>query len=156
MSNHLRYKVSFVAANNSICQGKKTLTCKWGLKATYYMTAAIWWFSLITKAYLHKLLLWQVLRLRDLLLLFWNFLNWSKKFLFLVQEVNETTQLDRKSLIVEFTSSSDGKEALARAANLLLMKHLKQGDLGADNKNKIFTESHMTEALQAVGLFTIP
>lgn len=56
-----------------------------------------------------------------------------------------------KTMSLEFASQSDGKEALARAANLLFMKHLKLRSLGESQEDKIFTEAHMAEALKDVG-----
>ncbi|THF93866.1 hypothetical protein TEA_025366 [Camellia sinensis var. sinensis] len=55
--------------------------------------------------------------------------------------------LDRKPNL-EFVSYSDGKEAVAKAASLLFQKHY----LGREEKEPpIFTESHVSEALSAVG-----
>ncbi|KAK4785962.1 hypothetical protein SAY86_002651 [Trapa natans] len=66
----------------------------------------------------------------------------------LYEEGDEKSVLDSKTMIIEFTSQSDGKEALVRAANLLL-KRLRS--LGENQEEKIFTEAQMTEALKAVG-----
>ncbi|XP_058190622.1 uncharacterized protein LOC131307901 isoform X1 [Rhododendron vialii] len=52
-----------------------------------------------------------------------------------------------KRITVEFASYSDGKEAVAKAANLLFAKYISDGD----QKDQIFTESRLTEALKAVG-----
>lgn len=54
-----------------------------------------------------------------------------------------------KRITVEFASYSDGKEAVAKAANLLFAKYISDGD----QKDQIFTESQLTEALKAIGLF---
>ncbi|KAK4789466.1 hypothetical protein SAY86_016770 [Trapa natans] len=58
---------------------------------------------------------------------------------------------DPRVMSLEFASQSDGKDALARAANLLFMKHLKLRSLGDAQEEKIFTEAHMVEALKDVG-----
>ncbi|KAK4762472.1 hypothetical protein SAY86_008240 [Trapa natans] len=68
----------------------------------------------------------------------------------LYEEGDEKSGLDSKTMILEFTSQFDGKEALARAANLLFKRHLKLS-LGENQEEKIFTEAQMTEALKAVG-----
>ncbi|KAI8027163.1 hypothetical protein LOK49_LG02G03633 [Camellia lanceoleosa] len=55
--------------------------------------------------------------------------------------------LDRKPNL-EFVSYSDGKEAVAKAAIIPFQKHY----LGREEKEPpIFTESHVSEALSAVG-----
>ncbi|XP_031267063.1 dehydrodolichyl diphosphate synthase complex subunit NUS1-like [Pistacia vera] len=59
--------------------------------------------------------------------------------------------LDHKHISVEFASFSDGKEAVAKAANLLFRRYLKLGDSDKIQEEKIFTEARMTEALTAVG-----
>lgn len=56
--------------------------------------------------------------------------------------------LDQKLMTIEFASFSDGKEAVAKAANLLFMNHLK---LGGDLMAPIFTERNITDALRAIG-----
>ncbi|CAK9172103.1 unnamed protein product [Ilex paraguariensis] len=60
--------------------------------------------------------------------------------------------LDQKYMALEFASLSDGKEAAARAANLLFVKYY----LGGADTKPIFTESLMAEALKAVGLSFFP
>ncbi|KAH9656582.1 Ditrans,polycis-polyprenyl diphosphate synthase ((2E,6E)-farnesyldiphosphate specific) [Citrus sinensis] len=59
--------------------------------------------------------------------------------------------LDCKHITLEFASFPDGKEAVAKAANLLFMKYVKLGGSGKIQEEKIFTEAHMSEALRAVG-----
>ncbi|KAA8545954.1 hypothetical protein F0562_020595 [Nyssa sinensis] len=54
--------------------------------------------------------------------------------------------LDKKDITLEFASFSDGKEAVVKAANLLFVKYY----LG-DQKQPTFTESHVAEALRAIG-----
>ncbi|KAL6986675.1 ditrans,polycis-polyprenyl diphosphate synthase [(2E,6E)-farnesyl], partial [Sarracenia purpurea var. burkii] len=62
----------------------------------------------------------------------------------------ETTKnvplLDQQQIHLEFASYSDGKEAVAKAANLLFVKYY----LGRDQEEPIFTESHIAEALGTV------
>lgn len=67
-----------------------------------------------------------------------------------VQEGGENF-CDTKTMSLEFTSQSDGKEAVAKAANLLFTKHLKLRKLGESQEEKIFTEAQMAEALRDVG-----
>ncbi|XP_059647696.1 uncharacterized protein LOC132294009 isoform X2 [Cornus florida] len=55
--------------------------------------------------------------------------------------------LDKSQLSLEFASFSDGKEAVAKAASLLFGKYY----LGGDQEKPILTESHVAEALRAVG-----
>ncbi|KAL2537420.1 Undecaprenyl pyrophosphate synthetase family protein [Forsythia ovata] len=55
--------------------------------------------------------------------------------------------LDEKGMSLEFISFSDGKEAVARAANFLFKKHY-----SSENKEKPnFTESDMAGALREIG-----
>lgn len=71
-----------------------------------------------------------------------------------VQEGDENDKLlDQKHMSLEFASYSDGKEAVAKAANLLFTKYITSANSGGDQEERIFTEPHMTEALRAVGLF---
>lgn len=55
-------------------------------------------------------------------------------------------------MTLEFTSSSDGKEAITEAANLLFMKYLKSAKAGVEQEEQLFTEAQMDEALKALGL----
>uniref|UniRef100_A0A5B7ALD7 ditrans,polycis-polyprenyl diphosphate synthase [(2E,6E)-farnesyldiphosphate specific] n=1 Tax=Davidia involucrata TaxID=16924 RepID=A0A5B7ALD7_DAVIN len=55
--------------------------------------------------------------------------------------------LDENHITLEFASFSDGKEAVAKAANLLFVKYYS----GGDQEKPIFTESHVAEALRAIG-----
>lgn len=57
--------------------------------------------------------------------------------------------LDQKLINLEFASYSDGKNAVAKSANLLFVKYY----LGGDQKVPIFTESQLTEALKTAGWF---
>jgi hypothetical protein len=71
-----------------------------------------------------------------------------------VQEADENDKLlDQKHMSLEFASYSDGKGAVAKAANLLFTKYITSANSGGDQEHRIFTEAHMTEALRAVGLF---
>lgn len=57
--------------------------------------------------------------------------------------------LDKKRMEIEYVSLSDGKEAVAKAANLLFKKYYAD----ADSEKPFFTETHLTEALKTLGLF---
>jgi len=71
-----------------------------------------------------------------------------------LQEADERDSLlDQKHMTLEFASISDGKEAVAKGGNVLFMKYSKLANSGAEQKEQIFTEANMTEALRAVGLF---
>lgn len=54
----------------------------------------------------------------------------------------------KKRMDFEFVSISDGKEAVAKAANLLFKKYYVDGD----SEKPFFTETHLTEALKTLGL----
>lgn len=54
---------------------------------------------------------------------------------------------------LEFLSSSDNKEAVVEAANLLFEKYLDSCNLGDDKGENIFTEAHLTEALTDIGSY---
>ena len=58
-------------------------------------------------------------------------------------------------MTLEFASFSDGKEAVAKAANLLFGTYMKLAELGGGQEVKIFTEPYMAEALKAAGLSRI-
>ncbi|KAG5390962.1 hypothetical protein IGI04_032503 [Brassica rapa subsp. trilocularis] len=47
--------------------------------------------------------------------------------------------------------SSDNKEAVVKAANILLQRHLKASHPEKDEGDNVFTESHLNEALRVVG-----
>ncbi|CAN0899185.1 Dehydrodolichyl diphosphate synthase complex subunit NUS1 [Linum grandiflorum] len=66
-------------------------------------------------------------------------------------------ELDKKELLetpncmtLEFASMSDGKEAVAKAANLLFTKYTKVKNMEQQDE-QIFNEANITEALRAVG-----
>lgn len=83
-----------------------------------------------------------------------EFLLLSKFNIYCAQEADENDKLlDQKHMMLEFASFSDGKEAVAKAANLLFAKYLTSNNSSEDQEGEIFTEPHMTEALRAVGLF---
>ncbi|CAF2259421.1 unnamed protein product [Brassica napus] len=70
----------------------------------------------------------------------------------LLQETGEKdTPPDRKGIAIEFISSSDNKEAVVKAANILLQRHLKASHPEKDEGDNVFTESHLNEALRVVG-----
>ncbi|KAJ7001229.1 dehydrodolichyl diphosphate synthase complex subunit NUS1 [Populus alba x Populus x berolinensis] len=70
----------------------------------------------------------------------------------LFEEADERDSLlDQKHMTLEFASISDGKEAVAKGGNVLFMKYLKMANSGAEQKEQIFTEANMTEALRAAG-----
>ncbi|KAF8048333.1 hypothetical protein N665_2557s0003 [Sinapis alba] len=58
---------------------------------------------------------------------------------------------DRKGIAIEFISSSDNKEAVVKAANILLEKYLKSSHPENGEGDNVFTESHLNEALRVVG-----
>lgn len=59
-------------------------------------------------------------------------------------------------ITLEFLSSFDTKEAVAKAANILLQKYLKSKNLWTKRKKiTLFTEAHLPEALTDLGLFAI-
>lgn len=68
------------------------------------------------------------------------------------QEGDQKNPVDQKLMTIEFASYSDGKEAVAKAANLLLAEYMK---LGRDKEDQIFTEDRMSEARRAVGLSSV-
>ncbi|KAH1063503.1 hypothetical protein J1N35_028490 [Gossypium stocksii] len=69
----------------------------------------------------------------------------------LFQDAHENNVLlDQQYMTLEFVSFSDGKEAVAKAANVLFMKYSKYVMTDQNQKEKIFTESQMSEALKTV------
>ncbi|PIA59300.1 hypothetical protein AQUCO_00400297v1 [Aquilegia coerulea] len=58
---------------------------------------------------------------------------------------------DPNQMTLEFTSISDGKEGITKAASFLCKKYLDDSALGEQDK-PIFTEENMGKALEAVGL----
>lgn len=72
-----------------------------------------------------------------------------------VQEVNETlTNRVPDHMTLEFVSYVDGKEAVAKAANLIFVESLKQHNLGGELDYQTLLEPHLNEALQIVGMFS--
>lgn len=69
-----------------------------------------------------------------------------------LQETDEISPPDKKNMNLELASPSDGKEAVAKAANLLFTKHLELKNTTEDQGENIFTEANMTEALRTIGL----
>ncbi|OMO73749.1 Di-trans-poly-cis-decaprenylcistransferase-like protein [Corchorus capsularis] len=67
-------------------------------------------------------------------------------------ETHENNKLlDQTHMTLEFASFCDGKEAVAKAANVLFMKYVKSGATDQNQKGHIFTESQMSEALKTIG-----
>ena len=56
----------------------------------------------------------------------------------------------RRNLTLEFVSFEDGKEAVAKAANYLFVKHYANGT----KEKSDFTEPQMAEALGAIGILS--
>lgn len=80
--------------------------------------------------------------------------EFSPNVIYWLQEAYENDRLlGQQNMTLEFASYSDGKEAVAKAANLLFAKYLQSANSGGDPEERIFNEPHMTEALRAVGLF---
>ncbi|RZC31521.1 Dehydrodolichyl diphosphate synthase complex subunit NUS1 isoform D [Glycine soja] len=68
-----------------------------------------------------------------------------------IEEVNEVVALhDPDHMTLEFLSYADGKEAVAKAANLIFVEHLKRHKLGGE-LDLILLEPQLNEALQIVG-----
>ncbi|KAI4318360.1 hypothetical protein MLD38_032076 [Melastoma candidum] len=84
-------------------------------------------------------------RSKDVILRKLNFIS------LLEDSTDDASPAYEKKLILEVASKSDGKEAVARAANLLLVKYLKSKSSSEDKEENFFTEECMTEALKAVG-----
>ncbi|PPS20232.1 hypothetical protein GOBAR_AA00358 [Gossypium barbadense] len=78
-------------------------------------------------------------------------LSYWQPSIYAMQDAHENNVLlDQQHMTLEFVSFSDGKEAVAKAANVLFMKYSKSGVTDQNQKEKIFTESQMTEALKTV------
>lgn len=72
-----------------------------------------------------------------------------------MQEVNEVVALqDPDNMTLEFLSQADGREAVAKAVNLIFVENLKQHKLGGELDLQILLEPQLNEALQIVGMFT--
>ena len=71
-----------------------------------------------------------------------------------MQEVSQVvTHHAHDHMTLEFLSYVDGKEAVAKAANLVFVENLKQHSLGGELDAQISLEPHLNEALQIVGMF---
>ncbi|KAG4925186.1 hypothetical protein JHK87_050726 [Glycine soja] len=69
-----------------------------------------------------------------------------------VQEVNEVVALhDLDHMTLKFLSHADGREAVAKAANLIFVENLKQHKLGGELDLQILLEPQLNKALQIVG-----
>ncbi|EFH68914.1 predicted protein [Arabidopsis lyrata subsp. lyrata] len=69
----------------------------------------------------------------------------------LLEEIGKDFSPDGKRIALEFISSSDNKEAVMKAANILLQRYLKSSHPENDQGENFFTESHLNEALGVVG-----
>lgn len=65
-----------------------------------------------------------------------------------MQEATKSDSLVRKYMTLEFASFSDGKKAVSKAANYLFKKNY----LYEEQKDFVCTESHIDEALKAIGM----
>lgn len=63
------------------------------------------------------------------------------------------SQYGYKDMVIECLSGSDGKEGIAKAANLLCSTYLNGETHGNGKKEPKFTEADMASALKAVGMF---
>ncbi|XP_027361798.1 dehydrodolichyl diphosphate synthase complex subunit Nus1 isoform X2 [Abrus precatorius] len=69
-----------------------------------------------------------------------------------IEEVSEAvTDHVPDHMTLEFISYVDGKEAVAKAANLIFAEQLKRHNLGGELNGHILSEPHLNEALQIVG-----
>ncbi|KOM41598.1 hypothetical protein LR48_Vigan04g179600, partial [Vigna angularis] len=69
-----------------------------------------------------------------------------------IQEVSQiVTRHAHDHMTLEFLSYVDGKEAVAKAANLVFVENLKQRSLGEELDAQISLEPQLNEALQIVG-----
>lgn len=60
--------------------------------------------------------------------------------------------VNEKDFSLEFASFSDGKEAVVKAADLLFEKYRDLADLDDDQREKIFTEAQLGDALKSIGM----
>ena len=71
-----------------------------------------------------------------------------------MQEVNEAvTHHVSDHMTLEFVSYVDGKEAVAKAANLIFVENSKRQNIGGELDCQILLESHLNQALHIVGMF---
>ncbi|KAJ1390906.1 Decaprenyl diphosphate synthase-like superfamily [Sesbania bispinosa] len=69
-----------------------------------------------------------------------------------IEEVNEAiTHHSPDHMTLEFLSFLDGRETVAKAANLIFMDNLKRHNLGGEPDGQILLEPHLNEAIQIVG-----
>ncbi|KAJ1427393.1 Decaprenyl diphosphate synthase-like superfamily [Sesbania bispinosa] len=54
-------------------------------------------------------------------------------------------------MTLEFVSYVDGRETVAKAANLIFMDNLKRHNLSGEHDGQIFLEPRLNEAIQIVG-----
>uniref|UniRef100_A0A1D1Z0W9 ditrans,polycis-polyprenyl diphosphate synthase [(2E,6E)-farnesyldiphosphate specific] n=1 Tax=Anthurium amnicola TaxID=1678845 RepID=A0A1D1Z0W9_9ARAE len=62
-----------------------------------------------------------------------------------------TLLLGQEKMSLEILSSSDGKEAVAKAATFLCSKYLKEDNLLGNQREPVFTETDIADALRTVG-----
>ena len=71
-----------------------------------------------------------------------------------MQEVNvAVTDHVPDHMTLEFVSYVDGKETVAKAANLIFVENLKRHNLGGELDYQTLLEPHLNQALQIVGMF---
>ncbi|KAI5440235.1 hypothetical protein KIW84_025533 [Lathyrus oleraceus] len=69
-----------------------------------------------------------------------------------IEEVNEAvTHHVSDHMTLEFVSYVDGKEAVAKAANLIFVENSKRQNIGGELDCQILLESHLNQALHIVG-----
>lgn len=69
-----------------------------------------------------------------------------------IEEVNEdVTHQAPDHMTLEFVSYVDGREAVAKAANLIFVENLKRHNIGGELDHQILSEPHLNQALQIVG-----
>lgn len=61
------------------------------------------------------------------------------------------TLINQKNITLEFCSFSDGREAVAKAANVLFVQYTDLGTFGREQEEPLFTEPQMAKALRTVG-----
>lgn len=59
--------------------------------------------------------------------------------------------INQRNITLEFCAFSDGREAVAKAANVLFVKYTELGNSGRDQEEPLFTEPQMAKALRTVG-----
>lgn len=90
----------------------------------------------------------------DAKLSLWMMLN-SKIIYYNIQDANgnAVASVHQERMTIEVLSFSDGKEAVAKAASFLCLQYLEGDSVGYNKMEPVFTETDVTNALKAVGLF---